>query len=502
MSENTEKAPNNTAPMVAKEPILRSVDPLRWSTKKKHAVLAAICYMTLMTDFLAGYGVPMTVPQAKDWKLSTVDAGRSLSGNTFTQGFGSLLAVPFAMRFGTLPVMFWSTFMTWIMTMTCAVTPGWIGYIAVRVVQGFFSAAGQVVGLTIIQDIFYFEDHARKVGIWGWSILIGPYFGPFLSSFILRSLTWRESWWLISGFVFIGLVLVMFALDETAYDREIPENNPPRPQGYLAYKIHSLSGVMGYRAKGRPTFGQGAMDLVHVFMRPQFLCLFLYHGITYMWSVGINGTLINFLVPKKPLGYGFDTVAIGLMYFSPMIAVIVGELFGHFFNDAVQKRSISRGKGFFEPEARLWCIYFSTVFMPLGLILLGFSLHNLWHWFAVALFWGIFIFAAMTSTVAITAYVLDCFPNHSAAASALLNFTRVLFGFLVPWFQSPWAKKVGVQWSFTTQGLICLAVFPIIPVVQYYGKQWRQATDMSPDVIKADHYSEHSVETEMGSIHH
>lgn len=61
----------------------------------------AICYMTFMTDFLAGYGVPMIIPQGKEWGISSVDASRSLSGNTFMQGFGSLVAVPFAQRYGT-----------------------------------------------------------------------------------------------------------------------------------------------------------------------------------------------------------------------------------------------------------------------------------------------------------------------------------------------------------------------------------------------------------------
>lgn len=49
-----------------------------------------------------------------------------------------------------------------------------------------------------------------------------------------------------------------------------------------------------------------------------------------MWSVGINGTLLLFLVPAAPKGYGFDSTSLGLIYFAPMTAVVVGELWGHF----------------------------------------------------------------------------------------------------------------------------------------------------------------------------
>jgi MFS family permease len=89
------------------------------------------------------------------------------------QGFGSLVAVPFTQRFGTyvvplagpalrdtntgcnsFPVMFWSTLMALLMTVTCALCPdNWIGFIAIRIVQGFFATAAQVIGMTVIQDM-------------------------------------------------------------------------------------------------------------------------------------------------------------------------------------------------------------------------------------------------------------------------------------------------------------------------------------------------------------
>jgi len=50
--------------------------------------------------------------------------------------------------------MFWCTLMTFIFTVLCAVSPDWISYIAIRVIQGFFSSAPQVLGLTIIQEMY------------------------------------------------------------------------------------------------------------------------------------------------------------------------------------------------------------------------------------------------------------------------------------------------------------------------------------------------------------
>jgi len=339
----------------------------------------------------------------------------------------------------------------------------------------------------VIQNIFYFEEHARKVGFWGWAITIGPYFGPFLSALILAGLTWRQSFGVVSGILAIGFLLIIFVMDETFYDRDNLENNPPRIEGYWRHKVYSLSGVMGYRAKNRPSLWDGAVAIAMVFVKPHLLTIFFYHGMTFMWSVGINGSLIDFLVAAPSAGgYGFSSVEVGLMYLSPIIAVVLGEGFGHFFNDSLQARSIRKNRGVFVPEDRLWATYLATAIMVVGIVLLGVSLEHHWPWIAIAVFWCLFVFAVMTSTVVVSAYELDCFPTSSAQASALLNFTRVLFGFLVPLFQTEWADAVGATWSFATQGIICaVAFFVFIPVVQKFGRHWRSKTNMSPDFIKA-----------------
>jgi len=44
--------------------------------------------------------------------------------------------------------------MTFFMTIASALCPNdWIGFITIRVVQGFFATAAQVLGMTVIQDM-------------------------------------------------------------------------------------------------------------------------------------------------------------------------------------------------------------------------------------------------------------------------------------------------------------------------------------------------------------
>jgi MFS family permease len=116
---------------------------------------------------------------------------------------------------------------------------------------------------------------------------VGPYFGPFLSAFILRVINWRESWLFVSGLVGLGLLSVILLMDETAYDRNCPKNIPPRPSSFALYRLFALSGVMGYQMKGRKSFSQGLLDIWKVFKQPQFLTLWLVHGAQYSESYNL-----------------------------------------------------------------------------------------------------------------------------------------------------------------------------------------------------------------------
>jgi hypothetical protein len=70
-----------------------------------------------------------------------------------------------------------------------------------------------------------------------------------------------------------------------------------------------------------------------------------------------------------------------------------------------------RHVGRLEPEARLAVIWLSTPFMLSGLVLLGFSLEQGYHYMVAALGWGLYVFGIMITTVGLNAYVLDSYPE-------------------------------------------------------------------------------------------
>jgi hypothetical protein len=165
---------------------------------------------------------------------------------------------------------------------------------------------------------------------------------------------------------------------------------------------------------------------------------------SFMWSVGINITSTILLeTPAAAGGYGFGPKSVGYLYFTPLVAVGLGEFFGHFFNDLIAKRYIFKHNGVFKPEARLPTTYVAAAFMIPGLIIVGQTLEKHLSYAGIIMGWGMYVFGVMLATVAITAYgkcrqtgeltsnapltwcpVLDSYGSASSEVSGLLNFAR------------------------------------------------------------------------------
>ena len=96
-----------------------------------------------------------------------------------------------------------------------------------------------------------------------------------------------------------------------------------------------------------------------------------------------------------------------------MISVIIGEVFGHWFNDWMANRYVAKHHGcrfiiylhqivisntrlisfvsVFEPEVRLWTCYIGEILMIPGLIGVGQALENHAHWAVLGVAWGLYV---------------------------------------------------------------------------------------------------------------
>lgn len=70
-------------------------------------------------------------------------------------GIGGLVAAPFTQRYGRLPVLWWSMFMSLCMTLFATLAPNNTSFIVARCLMGLFTTAPQCIGLSLIRDMYF-----------------------------------------------------------------------------------------------------------------------------------------------------------------------------------------------------------------------------------------------------------------------------------------------------------------------------------------------------------
>ena len=170
------------------------------------------------------------------------------------------------------------------------------------------------------------SERARKINVWAFSFLIGPYLGPFVSGFIIEKLSWRNTFGILCGFYGFSILLILLLGDETLYDGD--DKKKQEGSSGIVERIKSLTGMAGIRdSAGRPTLWVVTKDLFGLMRRP-YLLLPTFGFVTWitMWTIGIVSTITQFV---KPPPYLFSSTAVSLLFFAPMIGTACAEFWGH-----------------------------------------------------------------------------------------------------------------------------------------------------------------------------
>lgn len=415
------------------------------------------------------YGAVLFQTQALSFGISVAETSNSISGAIFLQGVGGLLAVPLVQRYGRLPVLFWSQALCAISVTAAAVSPNYACFTAFRALQGFVNTAPQVVGLSFVRDMFFFHERARRVNIWVFCLMGGPFLGPFVAAWLESVVSWRADYGFLASLHVLSTLLVVFLADETLYDRPNPRSKEPGALG----RIKLIIGLTGMKAIGRSNMWTVCKDMWNIQIKPQIFFLnVVYIMILIAWIIGINTTISLLVIPPP---YSFSAAAEATSWLAPLIGAIIAEVWGHWFNDWLCNRYIRKHDGLYHLENRLWGTYVPTLVGITGLVLYGQALQHTLHWMALMVAWACVAFAMVTAVTVVSAYCLDSFPNHASLVASIINFWRTTGGFCVVYFQLKWIATSGAGVTFGCQAMI-LGVAFIIGVVstQLFGKRWRK----------------------------
>lgn len=218
----------------------------------------------------------------REWGLSQETVQRAVVGNLFTIGACGLFVVPLASYFGRWPV---TLVFQCAMLGTCAwsaAATSFRSYLAARIINGFFCSVGQGGALMWIKDLFFFHQHPQIINYVEFSIILSPYLGPLVSSFIVSEVNWRWAFWVCTILAGVGLVAIFF-LDETLFNRKSPH---PSRGSYI-------SRLVGFQQAKAPSkdFAQCMARPVVAITKIPVLIILIYYFLNFAWVIGVNTTI-------------------------------------------------------------------------------------------------------------------------------------------------------------------------------------------------------------------
>ncbi|KAF7348493.1 MFS general substrate transporter [Mycena venus] len=453
-------------------------DPQNWSDRRKSLLLIIVTLAAIVPDFDSGIGIAAIFQLAAQYNTTTGVINNLTSKRleylpawlgrinrchgytTFGQTAGSILVA------GLLAVAF---------LVGATFAPNLKTFTAMRCLTAFFGTAPQVTGLYIVTDLYPFHLQARMLNFWTMGFIISPFLSPFAFGFLVARTSWRWAYGIGSMYGGIVVLLIVFFMEETMYDRTV-RPIPERPTTGLRYRIESLVGLTGLKMqKYRISWAEAIISPLNVIWRPHILGLLIFEAFLFGFGIGINVTNAVFLGSPPPLGFAWSEFAIAGGYGTPIVSVFLGELTGRYLNDWIMNVSIRRNKGVFEAESRLWACYVAIPLYIVGFVVLGASFQNHLSPGAIVMGWGLAEMAIMINTVAVYAYCNDAFPKHQGEVSALINLCRTLGGFGVAFFQVPWAEKHGAFQVFGVEAAIVTGLFLlVVPALQLKGRTLRK----------------------------
>lgn len=235
---------------------------------------------------------------------------RAVVGNIFTIGACGLFVVALANYFGRLPVTFAFQIVFFATCAWSAAATSFDSYLAARIVNGFFCSVGQGGALMWIKDLYFFHEHPRAINWVEFSIILSPYLGPLITSFIVSGTTWDWAFWLCTILAGISVVVVVLFVDETLYQRSISDGE----RVSRGSRLQRLMGIEQARSFHQRSLSESLMRPVVAITKLPVLLTVIYYFLNFAWVIGVNTTVSIWLTEF----YAFTPRDIGKVLSEPL----------------------------------------------------------------------------------------------------------------------------------------------------------------------------------------
>lgn len=483
-------------------------DPLNWSVWRKRLLGGCLMIAVFSANILSTALSAVLLDIVKDTGISLADLNTGVGIQYLFFGWSCLLWQPLALTYGRRPVILFAGLACMLCTVWSAYVKSSGEWYVNRLLVGFFYGPMETVVELCISDVFFAHQRGKWIAWYCWTLFNIPFISGIVAGFISSRYGWQ---WIqfIASIISSGcLLMLFFCLEETMYYRDpaleldgvesitdikqfetgsnkkqnidvlvdnvqSTENSNETPVYKKKTYLEKLKLWGAKSPKQSNLFWQSIWVPFYLLRFPSIVFAGFTVGAVLSWFNIVNATISSVLSAPP---YNFGANMIGVFFVCPAIGISFGSFFSGKIVDNFTVRMARNGKGYREPEFRLWLSVIPMVIHPFGCFLYGIGAAHGIHW--VGLAFGLGAICAtfpIGSAIAIN-YIIDCYKEVSGDGLVTMILIRNSMGFGFSYAVTPWLVAVGTQNLYISIGCIGAFIWALSFLMIVFGKKMRAMT--------------------------
>ncbi|TDL17023.1 MFS polyamine transporter [Rickenella mellea] len=472
-------------------------NPKNWPFKSKWAATAIVSAFTFISPVSSSMIAPAAAQVAEQFGIkSEVEIAMTTSVFVLAYAVGPLFLGPMSELYGRSHVLQLANLFYLVWNIACGFAQSSSQLIAFRFLAGLGGSAPLAIGGGVLGDLWAAHERGQAIALYSLAPLLGPVVGPVAGAWIAQSGAdggggsgslrgmWRWVFWSTSIVCGIVQILGVFYLRETFAPvlLERKANLIKNKMGIPEEDQHRVRTV--YQSDERHwkrIFAKSLIRPFALFAREPIIQLL---GVYMAFIYGLIYLLLTTLpaIFQSPETYGFRPGIAGLHYIALGVGLTGASQANARLLDKVYVYLTAKNGGVGKPEFRLPTMVPGTIFLPVGLLMAGWSAQKVAPWIVCDI--GIaFIGAGMILNFqGIQTYVIDAFTLHAASALASVSCLRSLAGFGFPLFAPAMYNALGYGKGDTILACFAIALGCPAPwLFWHFGERIRKSSRYAVD---------------------
>ncbi|KOC15616.1 hypothetical protein AFLA70_269g001790 [Aspergillus flavus AF70] len=488
-------------------------DPLNWSTWRKHLNFSLVSYYVIMVFALIDVATVTWGPVNAELGFSFEILNDSYAAGCGALCIGSVIIIPFALKYGRRPVYVFSTAFQCAISVWTARMMNVADLMLVNILSCVVGALAEVLVQMTVADIYFVHQRGLMNGIYVWIMTVGTSLSPLAGGYIVDSQGWRWVWWWMVILFGAGFAAFLFLYEETKFvatpiervpPSMSPEKTPNRkgdfehqenvtkyeenPQADSKIQVEAEIGnwidpsirkktylqrlaLWTISPSSLANFARHSYEpFVMLFTIPAILFMAVVYG-AMTAAVTVTVTTLSSWMTIAP--YNFTAAQIGLMGLPSFIGTSLGILLAGPLSDKLIVLLARRNNGIYEPEMRLWLSLAFTPFVPAGLIMFGIGLDKGLPWPVPAVGLGLASFGSTPPSSVSLTYLTDAYTDIVAGSLVGVTFIRNLISTVFVFALAPWIASSGLTGFYITFSVILTVILLGNILFLIYGKKLR-----------------------------